>query len=139
MAAAIVPGKLTQQLLVTRNPDDGVAYLEDVKVLEYSKDDATATLIIPASAADPVYVTSIVNLITEAFAGGTATIDVGDGSTAAKYLANGSLAEGTVGDKVSAVVGAKLVANAKIVVTIGAGNTTGKGALIVHLFRPDLP
>lgn len=124
-----------------RKPTDSLAYFQDVQLLDYTFADTTATITIQASATYPVYLLEVTNLMTAALSGGTATVDVGDGTTVGKYIANTSITEATVGDLVRSVVGAKLTANAKVVVTIGAGNTAGGGTLIVKTFRaaPALP
>jgi hypothetical protein len=130
--------KIAEQIVPSRNPDAAGAkgWITDTLGVTYDFNDATADILIPASAAQPVYLLEVLNLMTAALSGGTATVDIGDGTTVGKYIANAAITEATVGDLVHSVVGAKLVANATIRVTIGAGNSAGAGACFVRIFRP---
>lgn len=118
----------------TRNPADGLVGLADVIVVEYDKDGGEVVL--SASADNPIYVLGLKNAVLTAFSGGTPAIDIGDGTTADKYIAKTAIAETSAGDLASSVTcGLKLTASAKIVATVSGGATAGKGALIVEVLR----
>lgn len=134
--AGLVAGLLTEQAIATRNPTDGVVYHEDTILLDYNFDSTLLEIDIPASAAKPVYLLEVLHIVQTAFAGGTPSIDVGDGSTAAKYIASATITEVTAGNLARSVVGQKLVANAKVLVTLSASLSAGAGTLVARIFRP---
>ena len=132
-------GLLGVQRQATRDPDDGKAWLEETRILEYDWQDTGEglKLRIPASAAKPVYVVEVLHQVLTAFDGGTLAIDVGDGSDADFYLENtNNISPATIGHLCRNIRGKKLVANAVIEVTLNASLTVGAAALIVRLFRP---
>lgn len=136
MTSALVNGAISLQNRPTRDPDDGKAYIEETLVFEYAYADTGLTVYIPASAEDPVYLVEVLHLVRTAFSGGTPAVDVGDGTTADKYIAASAVTEATAGNLARSIVGAKLVANALVVITLSASLSAGAGTLFLRLFRP---
>lgn len=128
------------QVDATRLPPDGERYDGFWEVLNYEHDDADISIRFAASAAQPVLVKEVINVVTVAFGAG-ATIAVGDGSTANSWLATGDVAQNTAGSVASSLVattpraGVLHTAPGTIKVTVGGTHSAGKGKLLAYLIR----
>lgn len=125
---------LTAQLDPTRDPADGQVLLPFYDYVDYVNADNTATYYGMATAAHPVYVLEVLHHVKTGF-GASATIDVGDGTTADAYIANSAIAENTANDLVSTAVRKVYTAPFQVKVTLGGTRTGGTGRLIVGLLR----
>ena len=125
----------TTQVDPTRNPSDGVAHAPFYEYVNYVNADDTATYYGMATAANPVTVIEVIHTVKTAF-GGSATINVGDGSTADLWIASTSLAPNTAGNsfKVGTLV-KRYTAPFVVKVTLGGTRTGGTGQLIVGMLR----
>jgi hypothetical protein len=128
------------QVDTPRNPVEGERHDGFWEVLEYSHDDADIALRFAASAAQPVLVKEVIHVVEVAF-GASATLDVGDGSDADYWLAQGDIAENTAGDVAASPLatvprdGRWYTANGQIKVTVGGTHTAGRGRLLAYLIR----
>lgn len=118
----------------TRNPADGEAYGVFYEAVDYVNADDTATYYGMATPTNPVYVVSVIHHVVTGF-GASATIDVGDGSTADSYLANTAIAENTAGNVVESTVKTVHTAPFQVKVTLGGTRTGGTGRLLVGMIR----
>jgi hypothetical protein len=144
MAQSVLQTSLIQETaLVTRIPSAGKVNLVDFIVLDYDYNSTTLEIDLPASPSGPMYLLDVKHLVRTAFAGGTPQIDIGDGTTTNKYLTHSQITATTAGDfqtlSSGQKVSAKLVAAAKIVITLSASLTAGAGTLIVEVFRQGTP
>ena len=128
------------QVDTPRNPVDGERYEGFWEVLPYGHDDADIALRFAASAAQPVLVKEVVHLVETPF-GAAATLDVGDGTDADYWLAQGDIGENVAGNVTSSLLatvarpGRLYTANGQVQVTVGGTHTAGAGRLLVHLIR----
>lgn len=123
------------QVDATRNPSDGDAHVPYLRIAEYVNADNTCTILEAATEAHPVLVRKVSHVVKTGF-GASATIDVGDGSTADLWIANSAIAENTAGDFVnSSVAGKRYTAPFQVKVTLGGTRTGGTGELIVEMVR----
>ena len=128
------------QVDTTRNPAEGERHDGFWEVVEYSHDDADIALRFAANAAQPVLVKEVVHVVEEAF-GASATIDVGDGSDADYWLAQGDITENAAGNVAASLLatvprpGRWYTANGQVKVTVGGTHTAGRGRLLVYLIR----
>ena len=128
------------QVDTPRNPVEGERHDGFWEVLEYEHDDTDIAIRFAASAVRPVLVKEVVHIVEVAF-GASATIDVGDGSDADYWLAQGDIAENTVGDVTASPLatvprdGRWYTANGQIKVTVGGTHTAGRGRLLAYLIR----
>lgn len=124
----------------TRNPADGERYDGYWEVLPYNHDSTDIALRFAASAAQPVLVKEIVHIVETAF-GASATIAVGDGTTANYWLATADVTQNTTGHvatsrlAAAAKAGRFYTTNGEIKVTVGGTHTAGKGRLLAYLIR----
>lgn len=134
------------QRVTTRDPDKGKAILPEVLKLEYAYNSTGSALEldIPASADEPVLLWDVAHIVRTAFAGGTPSIDVGDGSDADAYVDTLSITETSAGniayarDNANSEAKAKgeyLTANRKITVTLSASLTAGAGTVLAFIYR----
>jgi len=130
-------GMLAEQVTAGYDPATGKAWLEDVRVLEYTWESAGDDLIlrIPASLHEQIFITDVRHLVRTAFAGGTPAIDIGDGTTADFFIAAAGIAETTVNNLARAKLGKKLKANGQVKITLSGSLTAGAGTLFVKMFR----
>ncbi len=100
---------------------------------KYSDLDATAhTLTIPI---DPdTVVVKVGHEVVKAFSGGTPSIDIGDGTTAAYFLGSASITEGAAGNLAFGTASKKYATGGVIVVTHAAGLTAGEGKVFIEKF-----
>jgi hypothetical protein len=124
----------TTQVDPTRNPSDGVAHAPFYEYVNYVNADDTATYYGMATAANPVTVIEVIHTVKTAF-GGSATIDVGDGSTADLWIANTSIDENTAPSSFKSTVCKRYTAPFQVKVTLGGTRTGGTGQLIVGMLR----
>lgn len=128
------------QVDTTRNPVEGERHDGFWEVVQYSHDDTDIALRFAANAAQPVLVKEILHVVEEAFGAG-ATLDIGDGSDADYWLAQGDIAEDTAGDVTSSLLatvprtGRWYTANGEVKVTVGGTHTAGRGCLLAYLIR----
>jgi hypothetical protein len=125
---------LTAQLDPTRNPADGQVLLPFFDYVDYVNADDVAIYYGMATTDHPVYVIEVIHHVKTAF-GGSATIDVGDGTTADKYIANSGIDENSAGNLVSSAVRTVYIAPFQVKVTLGGTRTGGTGRLIVGMLR----
>lgn len=124
----------------TRNPSDGERYDGFWEMIAYDHSDADIALRFAASAAQPVLVKEVVHIVETAF-GASATVAVGDGTTANYWLAAADVTQNTPGNvadsllATAAKAGRLYTANGEIKVTVGGTHTAGKGRLLVYLIR----
>ncbi len=135
-------GLFTKQLRASRNPTDSQVFEGDFLMLDYvATAGATVTyeLAIPASADNPVILESVEHYVKTAFTSATtATIAVGDGTTADLYLATSAITPATAGSGATAAEGKNklLTAAAKVVVTVSASDGVGgEGLLVLKLLH----
>lgn len=124
----------TTQVDPTRNPSDGEAHAPFYEYVNYINADDTATYYGMATAANPVTVIEVVHTVKTAF-GGSATINVGDGSTADLWIASSSLTPNTADSSFKATVVKRYTAPFVVKVTLGGTRTGGTGQLIVGMLR----
>ena len=128
------------QVDTPRNPAEGERHDGFWEVVEYEHDDTDIALRFAASAVQPVLVKEVVHIVEVAF-GASATLDVGDGSDADYWLAQGDIAENTVGDVTASPLatvprdGRWYTSNGQIKVTVGGTHTAGRGRLLAYLIR----
>jgi hypothetical protein len=128
------------QVDTTRNPVDGEKHDGFWEVLAYSHDAADIAVRFSASAARPVLVKEVVHVVETAF-GASATLDIGDGTDADYWLAQGDIGENSAGNVASSLLatvprpGRWYTANGEVKVTVGGTHTAGAGRLLVHLIR----
>lgn len=128
------------QVDTTRNPVEGERHDGFWEVVQYSHDDTDIALRFAANAAQPVLVKEILHVVEEAFGAG-ATLDIGDGSDADYWLAQGDIVENTAGDVTSSLLatvprtGRWYTANGEVKVTVGGTHTAGRGCLLAYLIR----
>jgi len=128
------------QVDTTRNPVEGERHDGFWEVLEYEHDDTDIALRFAASATLPVLVKEVMHVVEEAF-GASATLDVGDGSDADYWLAQGDITENTAGDVTTSLLatvprpGRWYTANGQVKVTVGGTHTAGRGRLLAYLIR----
>ncbi len=120
----------------TRNPADGEAYQSYVRVKDYVNADDVAVIQEVATPDHPVLVLSVRHVVKTAF-GGSATIDVGDGSTADLWIAASQITENTAKNVITstAVNGVYYDAPFQVKVTLGGTRTGGTGTLLVEMIR----
>ncbi len=105
---------------------------------DYSKLDASHLLRIPV--APNTVVLGVAHEVLTAFVGGTPAIDVGDGTTANKFVATADVVPGTAGTFTLKMGGAnckKYTNSGAIVITGSAGLTAGKGKLTIFEINYD--
>lgn len=124
----------TTQVDPTRNPSDGVAHAPFYEYVNYVNADNTATYYGMATAANPVTVIEVVHTVKTAF-GGSATINVGDGSTANLWIATASLTPNTANSSFKSTAVVRYTAPFVVKVTLGGTRTGGTGQLIVGMLR----
>lgn len=124
----------TTQVDPTRNPSDGVAHAPFYEYVNYVNADNTATYYGMATAANPVTVIEVVHTVKTAF-GGSATINVGDGSTANLWIATASLTPNTANSSFKSTAVVRYTAPFVVKVTLGGTRTGGSGQLIVGMLR----
>lgn len=128
------------QVDTPRNPAEGERHDGFWEVIEYEHDDADIALRFAASAVQPVLVKEVVHIVADAF-GASATIDVGDGTDADYWLAQGDIGENTTGDVTDSLLatvprdGRWYTANGEVKVTVGGTHTAGRGRLLAYLIR----
>lgn len=128
------------QVDTPRNPVEGERHDGFWEVIEYEHDDTDIALRFAASATQPVLVKEVMHVVEEAF-GASATLDVGDGSDADYWLAQGDIAENTAGNVTNSLLatvpraGRWYTANGQIKVTVGGAHTAGRGRLLAYLIR----
>lgn len=143
--------QLMAQRIPTRTPTDGDELLDFWRTLDYDYADATATLMIDATAASPLIITEVINVVWIAFNGGSASIDVGDGSTADYWIDTADVTEASAGFLTSShwsdtagggsaysatSHGRRYTTAASVVMTLGGSvGTTGTGTVFVHCLR----
>lgn len=136
--ASMFKGIVPIQFATTRLPEDGQSSGSDFIAMRYSHTETGPSFVIAASPEKPVLLKSITHAVIQGFNGGSATIDVGDGSTSNKYLANSAITEATAGNTVTGTVGAWLEAAGTIKVTIGgSAGTEGIGLVVAEVLRFD--
>jgi len=124
----------TTQVDPTRNPSDGESYAPFYEFVNYVNADDTATYYGMATPANPVTVIEVIHTVKTAF-GGSATIDVGDGTTADLWIANTGIDENSAGNSVRATICKRYTAPFQVKVTLGGTRTGGTGQLIVGMLR----
>ena len=128
------------QVDTTRNPVDGERHDGFWEVIEYEHDDPDIAVRFAASAARPVLVKEVAHVVETPF-GASATLDVGDGTDADYWLAQGDIGENTAGNVTTSLLatvarpGRWYTANGEVKVTVGGTHTAGAGRLLVHLIR----
>lgn len=128
------------QVDTPRDPDDGLAYGDFWKALDYEWNGTATSILVAASAAHPVLVKEIAHVVTTAFTS-TATVDVGDGSDADHYIDTTDMAVDSVGNVTSSLNatsphnGVWNTTNFEIKVTVGGTVTGGAGKLLVNMLR----
>ncbi len=124
------------QVDATRNPADGEAYQSYTRVKDYVNADNTAVIQEVATADHPVLVLSVRHIVKTGF-GASATIDIGDGSTADLWIANTAITENTAGNVITStsVNGVYYTAPFQVKVTLGGTRTGGTGRLLVEMIR----
>lgn len=128
------------QVDTTRNPAEGERHDGFWEVIEYEHDDADIALRFAASATQPVLVKEVIHVVEEAF-GASATLDVGDGSDADYWLAQGDIVENTAGNVTNSLLATVpraarwYTANGQVKVTVGGTHTAGRGRLLAYLIR----
>lgn len=134
--STIIVGQLYESKQpLSRIPTQGLTYQEETIVMDYGFADVAPTITIPASPSQPVYIIEVLSLVRTALAGGTATVTLGDGTTADLYATSAQVVPATAGTVWRSVKGAKLTANGLVVATLGASNTSGALTVFVRLFR----
>ncbi len=125
----------TVQVDATRNPSDGVAKSPYFREVDYVNADNAASIYEAASAAHPVLVLKVWHVVKTAF-GASATIDVGDGSTADLWIANSAITENTAGNvAASTIAGTWYTSPFQIKATLGGTRTGGTGKVIAQMIR----
>jgi len=128
----------------TRDPAAGKVLVEDVLRLNFifSAAGAALQLAIPASVEEPIFLDEVIFIVTTAFAGGTPSIDVGDGTTADAYIATADITETSLGDVSRSLTAAQpkadgeyLTAERRVTVTLSASLTAGAGTVLARIFR----
>ena len=120
----------------TRNPADGEAYQSYIRVKDYVNADDVALMQEVATEEHPVLVLSVLHIVKTGF-GASATIDIGDGSTADLWIANTAITENTAGNVITSTVvnGVYYTAPFQVKVTLGGTRTGGTGRLLVEMIR----
>lgn len=128
------------QVDTTRNPTDGQKHDGFWEVLAFSHADPDIAIRFSASPTRPVLVKEVVHVVETPF-GASATLDVGDGSDADYWLAQGDIGENSAGDLRSSLLatvarpGRWYTANGEVKVTVGGTHSAGAGRLLVYLIR----
>lgn len=134
------------QRLATRTPADGQAYVKEVLALDYDYDDTGTGLQIPidATTAAPIFVESVFHIVRTAFAGGTPSVDVGDGADADGWVDTLSITETSAGNVArsspaansEAYTAGKLYTSGdNITVTLSASLTAGAATVLADIYR----
>lgn len=126
---------VTDQAYAGRDPSTGLVSQEDVVAFEYAWDSTNLQVTINASPDHPVYVAEVSHLVRTAFAGGTPSIEVGDGTTAAKYIATAAITETLADNLARSITGKKFTAPFVVLVTLSASLSAGAATVFVRLLR----
>jgi len=142
-----VTEKLQLQRRALRNPDLGLANLAEVVELDYvfNSTGAALTLVLPATVANPIILFAVMHAVRTAFAGGTPSIDIGDGTDVDGYLDSTDITETTAGNFANSMTAASadavlnegeyLTAPRSITVTLSASLTAGAGKVLALIYR----
>jgi len=119
--------------------------IPSVKVYHYDHAEADASFQVDIPVPAGTMIMSMSHVVEEAFAGGTPSVQVGDGSTPELFIASSAITEGTLNNMAYSNVRKWFPTAGMIRVTLVTGLTAGKGALHVESYnvlgnwrQPDL-